>query len=139
MSDIDSILKEITEIDERLDELPSDAFEERFQLRERHQELRQQAATLAADADRNRPTEEVEAEYAALQSRLDAIMDERIDMVSQSGGGGAAGSGAEGLGAQSLNWQIEQAQGADKVRERMAYLRDILQERGIDPDAEGDG
>jgi len=133
MSDIDAIFHEITEIDQKLTELPDDAFEERLQLQQRHDELHREAAALAADADANRPIGEIEAELAALRQQLDSIEGKRIDMVQQSGGGDASGPGAEGLGATSLNWQIEEAQGADQIKARIALLKKQLSDRGVDP------
>jgi DNA repair exonuclease SbcCD ATPase subunit len=133
MSDIDAIFHEITEIDQQLSDLPEDAFDERARLQARHEELRQQAARLAAESDVDRPIGELETELAALRQQLDAIEGERIDMVQQSGGGDAAGPGAEGLGGVSLNRQIEAAQGADEIKARIAVLERQLHERGVDP------
>jgi DNA repair exonuclease SbcCD ATPase subunit len=133
MSDIDAIFHEITDIDQKLAELPDDAYDERARLQERHEELRRQAAELAAASDADRPTGDIEAELASLRQQLDAIEGERIDMVQQSGGGDASGPGAEGLGGVSLNQQIESAQGADQIKARIAQLKKQLSERGVDP------
>ena len=138
MSDIDAILKELNEIDVKLEELPPDAFNERITLRERHEELQAEAKRLAASVESDRPTEDIEAELDALEQQLSAIKDERIDIVEQSGGGDSAGPGAEGLGAQGINWQIEQNRGVPQIRERIGELKAELRKRGIDPDKAGD-
>jgi chromosome segregation ATPase len=138
MSDIDAILKELNEIDVKLDELPADAFNERITLRERHEELQAEAKQLAAAAHSDRPTADIEAELASLEQRLSDIKGERIDVVEQSGGGDAAGAGAEGLGAQGINWQIEASEGVPQIRERIGDLKGELRKRGVDPDKPGD-
>lgn len=135
MSDIDAILRELGEIDQKLEDLPADAFDERITLRSRHEELRQEAAQLAAAAADDRPTSEIQAELGALRHQLQQIEDGKIDVVVQSGGGSAAGPGAEGLGAIGLNQQIEAAQGADEIRGRIEHLRRLLEQRGVDSDA----
>ena len=136
MSDIDAIFRELEEIDEQLDSLPADAFNERITLRERREDLKAEAAELAAHSEKLQPTERLQAERAALVQQLHTIGSEQIDVVMQSGGGGAAGPGAEGLGATGLNRQIDQAQGGDQIRDRIAEIDAILRDRGIDPEAE---
>lgn len=138
MSDIDAILKELYEIDVKLDELPADAFNERITLRERHEELQAEANQMASQADSDRPTADIEAELASLEQRLSQIKGERIDIVEQSGGGDSAGAGAEGLGAQGINWQIEAGEGVPEIRERIGKLKGELRKRGIDPDKTSD-
>ena len=134
MSDIDAILNELADIDQKLEELPADAYDERITLRSRHEELRQEAAQLAAAAQDDRPTAEIQAELGALRHQLQEIEDGKIDVVMQSGGGGAAGPGAEGLGAIGINQQIDSASGADEIRHRANHLTELLRRRGIDPD-----
>ena len=136
MNDIDAIFRELEEIDEKLDSLPADAFNERITLRERKEELKAQAGDLANHSEALQPTDRLLDERTALLQKLDAIDAQGIDVVMQSGGGGAAGPGAEGLGATGLNRQIDQAQGGDQIRARVAEIDRILRDRGVDPDAE---
>jgi len=138
MSDIDAILRELAEIDEKLETLPADAFNERITLHDRQTELRAEVARLSAEIPADRPTADIEAELASLENRLAEIKGERIDVVEQSGGGDAAGAGAEGLGATGINWQIEQAEGAPAIRDRIKVLKDALRNRGVDPDRRSD-
>ena len=136
MNDIDAIFRELEEIDKKLDSLPADAFNERITLRERKEELKAQAGDLADHSEALQPTDRLLDERTALLQKLDAIDSQGIDVVMQSGGGGAAGPGAEGLGATGLNRQIDQAQGGDQIRARVAEIDRILRDRGVDPDAE---
>jgi len=135
MSDIDAIFRELEEIDEKLDSLPADAFNERITLRQRREDLKAEAADLANHSEALQPTDRLQAERTALLHKLDAIGSKGIDVVMQSGGGGAAGPGAEGLGATGLNRQIDQAQGGDQIRARISEIDTILRDRGIDPEA----
>jgi small-conductance mechanosensitive channel len=129
MSDIDAINKQLEQIDEKLDTLPADAYNERITLRQRREDLKAEAAQLADHSEKLMPTDQLEAERSALLQQLDAIGSEQIDVVEQSGGG------AEGLGATSLNRQVDSAHGGDEIRARIAKIDEILRERGIDPDA----
>ena len=138
MSDIDAIMQELADIDEKLETLPPDAFNERITLHDRHTELRAQAAELSSDAAADRPTADIEAELGALEHRLAEIKGERIDLVEQSGGGDSAGPGAEGLGATGINWQIEKSAGAPAITDRIKDLKDELRKRGVDPDHRSD-
>lgn len=134
MSDINAIFRELEEIDEKLDTLPADAYNERITLRERKEDLKAQAADLANHSEALQPTDRLLAERTALVQKLDAIGAQSIDVVMQSGGGGAAGPGAEGLGATGLNRKIDQAQGGEQIRARISEIDTILRDRGVDPD-----
>ena len=131
-ADLESITRQLAEIQDRLLALPDDAFAERYELEKRQDALRDAAAEFRSDWDAQRPTEELEAELAALRARLQAIEDERIDMVVQSGGGTLAGPGADGWGGVAINQEIEAAHGAPAIRDRIARIVGLLADRGIE-------
>ena len=132
MAEVDAVLRELSDIQDRLIELPVDAFAERYKLRLRRDELRAQAAEFAQDWDAEQSSEDLLAELAAMKERLADAERQRIDVVSQSGGGGTEGPGASGLGGVSLNKAIDEAQGIGDIRVRIERIKDILIGRGVE-------
>lgn len=130
MRKVDDINRELIEVQDALLALSDDAVDERFRLRQRQAALREEAQALQTDWLAERPTEELIAELEALRARLAEIEADRIDLVKQHGGGGNAGPGADGWGAVQLNQQIESAQGADAIKERIGRIKGILVDRG---------
>ncbi|MEN8114070.1 MAG: hypothetical protein ABFS21_06745 [Actinomycetota bacterium] len=138
MSDmpLDGFLQELSDIQDRLNALPSDAFAERYELRCRQDELRDEMASLRVDFDAEHSTEDLLAELAGQRSRLSVIETDRIDIVSQSGGGTMSGAGSDGWGAVGINQQIEAGAGVGEIRARIGRIKGILIDRGVDvPDA----
>jgi hypothetical protein len=131
-ADLDSVTRSLADIQDQLIALPRDAFAERYALEKQQDTLRVAAARFRSDWDTQQPTADLTAELAALRSRIGAIEAERIDMVSQSGGGSLAGPGADGWGAVGINQQIEKAHGAQPIRDRIARIVGILADRGIE-------
>jgi hypothetical protein len=134
MSDeqLDDVTAQLAEVQGKLLDLPDDAFAERYALQKQQDALREQASQFAEDWDAQRPTDELLAELAARRSQLKAIEDQRIDMVSQSGGGSAANApGADAYGAGDINTGIAQAQGLGDVEERIGRIKGILRERDV--------
>jgi hypothetical protein len=136
MSDLDSIFHELEAIDEQLDTLPADAFNERITLRQRKEELKAEVADLASHSDKLQPTDRLQAERAALRHKLDTIGSDYVDVEVLGGGGGESVPGTEGPDATGLDHQIDHAQGADEIRARIAEIDAILRDRGIEPEVE---
>ena len=136
MSDIDSIFHELEAIDEQLDTLPADAFNERITLRQRKEELKAEVADLANHSETLQPTDRLQAERAALRHKLDTIGSDYVDVEVLGGGGGESVPGTEGPDATGLDHQIDHAQGADAIRARISEIDAILRDRGIQPDVE---
>ena len=67
MTQVDLLVRRLSEVQELLVQLPDDAFEEREALVKRRDELRAKAAAHAAGADLERPTEDLLSEVASLQ------------------------------------------------------------------------
>ncbi|MEN8234492.1 MAG: hypothetical protein ABFR89_06165 [Actinomycetota bacterium] len=136
MSDtsLDAMLQELSDIQDRLIALPSDAFAERYELRCRQDELRDEMASFRVDFDAERSTDDLLSELAGQRSRLVEIERQRVDMVSQAGGSGG------GVGAftpeEGLNLKMDEAAGAGEITARIGRIKGILVDRGVDvPDA----
>jgi len=87
------LLAELAEVQQRLLELSSDAFAERFELQKRQDALREQTARFAHDWDLDRPSEDLLTELASLRERLGRLDRQKIDVVTQGGAGTAAPAG----------------------------------------------
>lgn len=105
MASVESLVKQLSEVQDLLIALPDDAFEERFELIHRRDELRTKAAHYAAGADPERPTEDLRAELVALRLR-------RSDM-------GTAGGGI--------------SDELSRLKRRISRLEAILEARVVDP------
>ena len=129
-ADFEQCLRDLSEVQDRLNSLPADAFGERYQLRCRQDELRDQMATLRVDVDAERSTEELLAELSGLRSRLAESEGQRIDMVSQAGGsGGLTGAMTPEEG---LNRKMQAAAGAGEIRSRIGRIKGILTDRDVE-------
>ena len=128
------IAKELAAIDEKLDTLPADDFAARVTLHQRHEDLRARAAHLAAEADDQRSTEDLQVEVKSLQQRLGRIQNEFIDVSEQSGEGNIPGPDSVHRGAAGLNTEIADAQNAPQLVARIGKLQGILRSRGVDSD-----
>ena len=136
-ADLDAVARELANVQDALLALPDDAFAERFELLKRRDALRARAGAFAGEWDASRPTADLRAELAALRARRDSIERQRIDMVSQSGGGGQ-GSGADGWGGVVLNQKISQAHGLGDIEGRIGRIVGILIDRGEEPGLVGE-
>ena len=129
-ADLDQVLRELSEVQDRLIALPDDAFAERYELRCRQDELRDQMASFRVDFDARRSTEELLTELSGLRSRMATIEGQRIDMVSQAGGsGGMTGAMTPEEG---LNRKMDEAAGAGEIQSRIGRIKGILIDRGVE-------
>ncbi len=78
MSTVESLVKELSEVQDLLVALPDDAFAEREELLRRRDELQALAEQHAEGADAARPTEDLRAELVALQLHDPNAPDERL-------------------------------------------------------------
>jgi hypothetical protein len=76
MSTVESLVRELSEVQDLLVLLPDDAFAEREELIRRRDELRAMADRHAAGVDEARLTEDLLAELAALRRRRCAMIGE---------------------------------------------------------------
>jgi len=129
VTDLDALLRRLSEVQDQLLALPDDAFAERYELRRRQDELREEASAFAQDAHAGSSTDDLLTELESLRQQRDAIAAQRIDMVSQSGGGSFTGEGTFGY-EDRINRPI-MAQ-ADEIVARIGRIKGILIDRGVD-------
>ncbi|MEA2024902.1 MAG: hypothetical protein U9N79_11540 [Actinomycetota bacterium] len=133
--DLDRMLRELSEVQDRLNALPEDAFAERYELRCRQDELRDQMTSYRIDFDAERSSGDLLSELSGLRVRLTEIEGQRIDMVSQAGGSGAM-TGAM-TPEEGLNRKMEEAAGAGEIRSKIGRIKGILIDRGVEiPEAQ---
>lgn len=130
MSDED-ITRQLADVQQRLLDLPEDAFEERYELRKQQDELRSIARSGDNPMDQGRSDDELLAELASLRDRMKYIEKQRIDLVQQAGSGGASTSEMGNLGGVQINKGIDDAMGLGGIKSRIGVLKGILQDRGI--------
>lgn len=130
MSDVDGLIRELGEIQKQLAELPEDANDERFKLRQRQDELRA-LARGGGDMDKDRPTSEMLYELDALRAQMKSIERQRIDLVQQAGSGGATSGEMGNLGGVKINKGIDDAMGLPKIKARIGRIKGILTDRGV--------
>ncbi|MDP8958620.1 MAG: hypothetical protein M3N51_05325 [Actinomycetota bacterium] len=125
MRSLDEVRAELADIQERLIQLPDDAFGERLELKSRQEELRAEAAQLRSRVPETR--KELEEELAALERQLDRLFQEHVDVVGQAGGSDAGDFGFT-ADAFHINKQIDQAGGREGLQDRIAEIRRRLEE-----------
>jgi uncharacterized protein involved in exopolysaccharide biosynthesis len=127
-------VKELAEIPKRLAALPDDAYPERIELQDRHNELRAEAAQLQAVATTEGSTTELTARLANLRQQRDAIEKTQIDEVAQAKGdfGGFLESHKREE-VSRLNRQIGESRGLPDLEAQIARMKRELVDRGVDP------
>ena len=130
-NELDAIRLELAEIQDKLLELPRDAFAERVELRDRQAELRDAIAGQYADRDERRSDTDLLRELESLRKRRKEIVRNRINLVGQSSGGEGGGPGAGSIGIGNLNRQMDEAQGGGDIEARIMRIESILTDRGV--------
>jgi hypothetical protein len=131
MSDISNVTKELAHVEEQLRALPDDAFADKFELLKKQDVLRERAAQFAVDADEERSTEVLLSELSGLRSRLAQMDGQKIDLVTQAGGGAVGMSNMGNLGGVSLNAQMAEASGAGRIQARIGVIKGVLADRHV--------
>jgi hypothetical protein len=130
---VDSLIRELGEVQDRLIALPDDAFAERFELLKRQDQLREQAALHTAGVDNERPTEDLLAELASLRQRRDALESEHVNVMLQASNIDAAGFSGNADAAQ-INRQMDSARGLPQIVSRIGRIKGVLTDRGVEVD-----
>ncbi|MDH3684341.1 MAG: hypothetical protein OEV40_30845 [Acidimicrobiia bacterium] len=129
------IAARLAAVHDALRELPDDAFAEKYELLKRQDALRDEAAQYAIDLDAGRSDAELLAELAGLRSQLTQLEKQKIDLVTQAGGGSGGGEMGN-IGAAALNAQLMEAGGGARIQARIGAVKGALSDRGVDfPDA----
>ncbi len=130
MTELDDLVRRLSEVTDELLGLEADAFEQRFVLEKERDELRARAEAYHENKDERRTLKELERELKSRRRQLDALHETKINMTYQAHNatGGHAGSiGADNGG--TLNNALMGAQGADSVIARIAELEQELARR----------
>jgi hypothetical protein len=132
MSDLSNVTRELAHVEEQLRALPDDAFADKFELLKKQDILRERAAQFAVDADKERSTEVLLSELSGLRSQLAQLDGQKIDLVTQAGGGAVGMSNMGNLGGVSLNAQMTEATGAGRIQARIGVIKGVLTDRGVE-------
>jgi hypothetical protein len=132
MTDVSEIARDLADVDDKLRALADDAFAEKYELLKKQDELRERAAQFAVDADKERSSDELLSELSGLRSQLQQIEGQKIDLVTQAGGGATGASNMGNLGGVSLNAQMTEASGAGHIQARIGVIKGVLTDRGIE-------
>ncbi len=130
------LIRELADLNQQIWALPDDAFAEKHELLKKRYSLREQAAEYAVDADKERSTVELLSELSGLRFQLDQIEKQKIDLVTQAGGGAPGASNMTNLGGVLLNAQIMEASGAGRLQSRIGVIKGVLIDRDVDIPAE---
>ena len=128
----EDITRQLADIQKQLIDLPDDAFEERYQLRKRQDELRAVARSADNPLDQSRSDQELLSELAGLRSQMYAIEKQRIDLVQQAGSGGSTSGEMGNLGGVKINKGIDDAHGLPQIKARIGVIKGILEDRGVE-------
>jgi len=118
LTDVSEVVQKLADVDEQIRSLPDDAFAEKYELLKRQDELREDAAQFAVDGDKERSRAVLLSELSGLRSQLAQIEGQKIDLVTQAGGGATGASNMTNLGGVSLNAQMSEASGAGRIQSR---------------------
>jgi hypothetical protein len=129
MSDPMDITRQLAAIVDELIELPDDAFAERWKLRTRQAELREQAREFSYARYEDKFDEELLDELRSLREQMKMIEKQRIDLVTQAGSGGASNMG--NLGGVAINKGIDDAMGLPQVKAKIGHIKGVLTDRGV--------
>jgi hypothetical protein len=130
MADDTGPWRELAEIADALLALPEDDFAARAPLVARRNALRELARSAPMSGDDERSDEDLRQEAASLEAAIEAHVASRIDLVQQAGSSLAAGAGADGWGGVQLNRAVDEAQGVERLQDRLRRIRRVLDERG---------
>jgi len=125
------IVRQLSEVQDQLNALPDDAFAQRWELRNRQAELREQARAFSYASDEDKFDEDLLDELRALRERMKMIERQRIDLVGQAGGGSMSGEMGN-LGGVKLNRSMDEASGLPKIKARIGAIKGVLIDRGVD-------
>jgi len=132
MEPTNDISTRLAAVHDAIRELPDDAFAEKHELLKEQDKLREEAAQYAVDLDAQRSEVDLLSELSGLRSQLKQLEKQKIDLVTQAGGG-ATGTGNMGnLGGVQINARMMEASGANRLQARIGLIKGILTDRGVD-------
>jgi hypothetical protein len=129
MTSTGDIVKQLSEVQDQLNALPDDAFAQRWELRVRQDQLRDQASEFSYAKYEDKFDDELLDELRALREKMKWIEKQRIDLVVQAGSGGISNMG--NLGGVAINKGIDDAQGLPQIKAKIGQIKGILADRGV--------
>ncbi len=119
--DLDEVLRELGDIQDRLNELPHDAFAERAELRERQEELRSAARRASDDMSDPDTVEGIAQQIRHLEHRRDQVLGNRLSpsAAAQTGMGG----GIDPEYVHQMNRQLAEAADLEGIEAELSRLR----------------
>ena len=130
--DLTELTSRLAAVDEAIRALPDDAFADKHVLLKQRDQLREQAAEYAADRDAGRSDHELLSELSGLRSQLKALDKQKINLVTQAGGGAGNAGNMGNLGGVSLNIRMSEATGANRIQSRIGVIKGVLTNRGAE-------
>lgn len=133
---LDTVTRELAEVTDLLLAVADDDFATRHELLTRQDALRLEAESFAQDLDAGRPTQDVIDELVEARSQLASEVRRNSGRVMMSGPSGTgASAGAVSAEMVTLSLKTNAASRVAALTTRVAFLEDVLTERGVDLEA----
>ncbi len=130
---LDTVTRELAEVTDLLLAAADDDFATRHELLTRQDALRSEAAAFAQDLDAGRPTQDMIDELLEARSQLVSEVRRYSGRVMMSGPSGTgASAGAVSAEMVTLSLKANAASRVAALTARVAFLEDVLTERGVD-------
>lgn len=122
--ELEAILRELGEIQDRLNQLPHDAFAERSELRERQEELRSTARRMSDERQDPDTVEGIAQQIRHLEHRRDQVLGNRLSPSSAAQTG--MGGGIDPEYVHQMNRQMAEAADLEGIEAELSRLRGRL-------------
>lgn len=132
MVDGSDISQRLAAIQDSLLALADDAFADKYELLKQQDVLREEAARFAVGQDDERSDQELLSELSGMRSQLTHLEKQKINLVSQAGGGPGEMSNMGNLGGTSINIGMMEASGGNRIQARIGVIKGVLVDRGVD-------
>jgi hypothetical protein len=129
MAHFDDLVKELAEVDIQLQDMPTDAYNERITLHDRQNELRAEIHTIVPDYDHTRSNEEIEVELKACVFTLEGAYGIEINVAEMGTASGTFSATDAATDAMQIDARIESSRRVPQIEQRIDHLRNILDER----------
>ena len=116
---LDDVLAELRGLQQRLSELPEDAFTERLTVQDRRRELHVSAAELR---ESSRSPEDLQKELDDLRRLRDQVFERHLSIGNVGPGGGEGGGGIEVRYVFEVNRTIDEAWDLDTIYRQIREL-----------------
>jgi len=126
------IINQLAVVQDALLALPDEAFAQKYELKLRQDKLREQAAQFAVDQDEARSDADLLSELSGRRSQLAQLEKQKINLVSQAGGGPGDSGNMGNLGLAGINIAMMRASGGTRIQARIGVIKGVLQNRGVE-------